>query len=152
MNIEDVASESFLLIFEVSGRILGARASEVREVNKIESITRIPILKKPFIGFTNLHGDVVTLLDIGVMFFNEECKGSFIITVDHSNEHYGILIERVVDVIRPRADIFIRPEMSTVPEVENYTLAYISYKEKAVVPIISLENVIKAASSEVTQL
>jgi len=74
MNIEDVASESFLLIFEVSGRILGARASEVREVNKIESITRIPILKKPFIGFTNLHGDVVTLLDIGVMFFNKSVR------------------------------------------------------------------------------
>ncbi|MCD6503699.1 MAG: chemotaxis protein CheW [Euryarchaeota archaeon] len=151
MIIEEVASESFLLIFEVSGRVLGARASEIREVNKIESITRIPILKKPFIGFTNLHGDVVTLLDIGTMFFNEECKGSFLITVDYSNEHYGIMIERVVDVIRPRTDIFIRPEMSTVPEVEKYTLAYVSYKDHAVVPIISLENVIKAASSEVAQ-
>ena len=151
MTVEDIAGESFLLIFEVSKRILGARASEVREVNRVESITRIPILKKPFIGFTNLHGDVVTLLDLGMMFFNEECKGSLLVTVDYANEHYGVLIERVVDVVRPKPDMFIKPEMSTVPEVENYTLAYISYKNQAVVPIISLENVIKAAS-EVTQL
>jgi purine-binding chemotaxis protein CheW len=55
-----------VVVVEVGGRRLAVPAARVREVAAVSTVTPLPTAPAPVIGLTQLRGQIVPVLDLGV--------------------------------------------------------------------------------------
>jgi purine-binding chemotaxis protein CheW len=92
------------LTFEIDGGLFGARVSDVHDVFAIQSTTPVPLARPDVAGLLNLRGRIVTAIDSRVRLGHPRRQGGYqgamAIGVERDGESYGLIVDRVSEVLR----------------------------------------------------
>jgi purine-binding chemotaxis protein CheW len=92
-----------LATFFVGDALCGMDILKVQEINKLIEMTRVPQAPEYVLGILNLRGEIVTIIDLGKKLglkstdLNEKTRN---VIVDSNEEHIGLLVERISDVVQ----------------------------------------------------
>ncbi|NKE05253.1 MULTISPECIES: chemotaxis protein CheW [Mesobacillus] len=112
---ENVVSDLKVIVFQLNDKEYGVPVSQVKSIEKIMHITRVPHTN-PFVkGVMNLRGVVTPLLDLRVRFGMEEQaynEGTRVIIVSIDDKEVGLIVDGANDVIDiPTSKIEPPPEV-----------------------------------------
>lgn len=101
--LADFGSQEFVTI-HVADQILGVGVKEIQDVFAIQTLTPVPGAKREIAGILNLRGRIVTAIDarvrLGLPPREEGYVGTMAVGVEHNGEAFGILVDRVGEVLR----------------------------------------------------
>lgn len=89
-----------IIIFTLNDKYYGIDTSEVEEITKTISLTKVPNSEDWTEGLINLRGNVVTLVNMNKLLLQEEdsCYNNIII-IGNEEERIGILVKEVMEVV-----------------------------------------------------
>ncbi len=88
--------------FYIGDTLLGVDISNVQEINNNLNLTRVPLAPDYVLGIMNLRGKIVTVVDQSIKLGfepSEMGKKSRIIIVRSNDEHIGLLVDSVTEVV-----------------------------------------------------
>lgn len=101
--LADYGSQEFVTV-HVADQILGVGVKEIQDVFAIQHLTPVPGAKAEIAGILNLRGRIVTAIDarvrLGLEPREEGTHGTMAVGVEYKGEAYGILVDRVGEVLR----------------------------------------------------
>lgn len=112
---ENLVSDLKVIVFQLNDKEYGVPVSQVKSIEKIMHITRVPHTN-PFVkGVMNLRGVVTPLLDLRVRFgIGEQAysEGTRVIIVSVEDKEVGLIVDGANDVIDiPTSKIEPPPEV-----------------------------------------
>jgi len=103
----EVHAESFdlLVVFELADQQYGLFASNVREIIRNRRTTRVPNAEDCILGVINLRGSIIPVFDTRRRLklpevTAEQATQLAVMVVESSGHDAGLLVDRVVDVVR----------------------------------------------------
>jgi purine-binding chemotaxis protein CheW len=87
----------------IGGQLFGLPISRVQDVFMPERLTRVPLAPDHVAGVLNLRGRIVTAIDMRArlgLSKNEDGKPPMAIGVDLRGESYGLLIDKIGEVLK----------------------------------------------------
>src|SRR6202789_1271104 len=87
----------------IGGQLFGLPISRVQDVFMPERVTRVPLASREIAGVLNLRGRIVTVIDMRArlgMPKNDDGKPSMAVGVDLRGESYGLLIDKIGEVLK----------------------------------------------------
>ena len=106
-NITDAKADMELATFFVGGALCGINILNIQEINKHFEITEVPQSSDFVIGILNLRGKIVTIIDLGKKLELSEIKKDKDrrnIIVNSNDEHIGLLVDSISDVVTSDED------------------------------------------------
>ncbi|QDV14897.1 Chemotaxis protein CheW [Rosistilla oblonga] len=103
--------------FYVSDILLGIAIDRVREINRLSEITCVPHAPTHVLGVVNLRGEVVPLLDLGLLLGlakTQVSSDSKNMIVQAEGQLLGLVVDRVSDILTVSQD-----DMSSPPANVN---------------------------------
>lgn len=103
--LADYGTQEFVTIY-VADQILGVGVKEIQDVFAIQHLTPVPGAKREIAGILNLRGRIVTAIDarvkLGLPPRDDDAGfvGTMAVGVEYGGEAYGILVDRVGEVLR----------------------------------------------------
>lgn len=97
-----------LATFLLGDLMLGIDIASIREITRVGEIAPVPDAAKSVRGITNLRGEVVTVLDLRTILEldpGEQTSHSRLIIMRYQDEHVGLLVDQVTDVLTVGSDI-----------------------------------------------
>ena len=110
-KIELTGDEEQLVSFLLGKETFGVKVTQVREIGKVQDITKVPRMPDFIEGVMNLRGQITTVIDLKKRFaIAEDANGrtaqSRIIVAEIGDTQLGIIVDAVEDVMRvPRQSI-----------------------------------------------
>lgn len=101
---EEVVEETQIVTFELGEEMYGTNVEQVREINKLGNITKVPHMPDFISGVMNLRGQITTIINLRDKFkvdedgFDEE-KARIIVAEIEGNQ-LGVVVDSVKDVTR----------------------------------------------------
>lgn len=101
-----------LATFYVGDALCGMDILKIQEINKMTEMTQVPQAPGYVKGILNLRGQIVTIIDLGkklglsAVEVNESSRN---IIVNSDNEHIGLLVSRIGDVVQADLQTVERP-------------------------------------------
>jgi purine-binding chemotaxis protein CheW len=138
------AKEVKVIVFQLQDEEYGIPVHQVRSIEKMQHITRVP-RTAPFVkGVINLRGVVTPIIDLRVRFELEEqayTDSTRIIIVALDQMEVGLIVDAANDVIDiPVSSIEPRPEVVGNVEVEYIT--GVAKVDKRLIILLNLEKVL----------
>lgn len=148
-----------LVVFKVHDEVLAAKITSIREVLKLETITRVPS-SHPFIaGVVNIRGKIIPVMDLGIVLKidSKGLRGDYILlTSAPDNSLVGMIVNEVISIryfsaeeIKP-APKLVESKISeefiegvVLPENIN------NVQEQDVILLVDLEAIINGSVAEV---
>jgi len=96
----DYNNEDQFLTFKVNGQIFGVSVLKVRDVLKPIKVTKVPLAKREILGFMNLRGRIVTVIDVRKRLNQpdaDEEQKQMQIVVEFKDELFSLLVDEVGD-------------------------------------------------------
>ncbi|WP_445488218.1 chemotaxis protein CheW [Niallia sp. 03133] len=141
--VESVSTEVKLIIFELKGKEYAIPVNQVRSIEKIMHITRIPNIA-PFVkGVINLRGVVTPLIDLRKRFDLEEkeyTERTRIIIVALADIELGVIVDAANDVVDVDTTHF-EPSPEVVGGAEIDYISGVVKLEKRLLILVDLEKV-----------
>ena len=108
-QLQSEFENEFLTIY-INDQIFGLPVLLVQDVLQPQNITKIPLAPKEIAGSLNLRGRIVTAVDVRIRLGvdtpqNPEAK-SMSVVVEHEDELYSLIIDRVGDVLKLNKDTY----------------------------------------------
>lgn len=131
--------------FYVGGALCGINILNIQEINKHFDITRVPQAADYVKGILNLRGRIVTIIDLGAKLGLEpvtENKDNRNIIVNSEDEHIGLLVDAIKDVVSARQDA-IEPSPSNIGGVKGKFFQGVLKTEKDLIGILDIGEVLK---------
>jgi purine-binding chemotaxis protein CheW len=101
--LADYGTQEFVTV-HVADQVLGVGVKEIQDVFAIQHLTPVPGSKREIAGILNLRGRIVTAIDarirLGLPPRSEGYVGTMAVGVEYKGEAYGILVDRVGEVLR----------------------------------------------------
>lgn len=101
-NFNDFSSKEFVTV-HVADQILGVEVTEIQDVFALSDLTPVPGARKEIAGVLNLRGRIVTAIDARVRMGlpkRDNYQGAMAVGVEYEGEAFGILVDRVGEVLR----------------------------------------------------
>ena len=102
-------SEIQLVVFDLASEHYGVDISDVREIMRMQNITKVPGAMSYVEGVINLRGKVLPVLDLRKRLglkVAEQTEESRIVVVDIADGEVGVIVDAVTEVLRvPNASI-----------------------------------------------
>lgn len=95
--------------FVIENQLFGIPVLMVQDILKPDRIASVPLAPPEVKGAINLRGRIVTVLDVRVRLGlkkTDSVKDSMGVTVEHQNDLYTLLVDKVGDVIGLKKDLF----------------------------------------------
>ncbi len=139
--------ERLLIEFELAGESYGVEISTVREIIRLQEITRVPGVPDVVEGIINLRGVVVPIVDLrkrrGVT-VTEQGDDSRVIVTEIDQALVGVLVDAVTGVIRMSAGDLQPLSKHAQTEDSDYLEGVAQFDERLVV----LVNIVRALERE----
>ena len=146
----NVLTETQLVVFDLASEYYGVDIGDVREIIRMQSVTRVPGAPEFVEGVINLRGRVVPVVDLRKRLklnVNEQTKESRIVVVDISGRDVGVIVDAVTEVLRiPLSSI--EPPSSMVTNSDSDYLRGIAKLESKLVILLDLNKVLSTIESE----
>jgi len=108
---DDTMKDQYLT-FIIDGEDYGVEIAYVREIIKIQPITRVPEMPNFVEGIINLRGDLIGVLDVRKRFnkpSKEHDDDTCIIVIHYSEFTLGLIVDAVQETTTIREDIMAPP-------------------------------------------
>jgi len=131
--------------FYVGGALCGINILNIQEINKNFEITQIPQAADYIEGILNLRGRIVTIIDLGKKLGLEPAnkdKDNRNIIVNSEEEHIGLLIDSISDVVVAKKDD-IEPAPSNIGSIKGKYFQGVVKTEKQLIGILDIDEVLK---------
>ncbi len=142
-NINDTVrmnQEIQLVVFDLAGEFYGVDIGDVREIIRMQGITRIPGAPRFVEGVINLRGKVVPVLDLRKRLnrqVKDQTKDSRIVVVSFDGKDVGVIVDGVNEVLRiPLASI--EPPSQMITDHESDYLRGIAKLETKLIILLDL--------------
>lgn len=99
-DVAEFNHQSQCVTFRLARNLIGINILDIREIVPCRKITRIAKSPRFVMGLMNLRGQILTVLDIGVLFGLQSRtaqKDSFVIIFKHKD--VGFIVDKIGDVI-----------------------------------------------------
>jgi purine-binding chemotaxis protein CheW len=143
-------TETQLVVFDLAKEYYGVDIGDVREIIRMQAITRVPGAPEFVEGVINLRGRVVPVVDLRKrleLIVGEQTKESRIVVVDINGRDVGVIVDAVTEVLRIPMNL-IEPPSSMVTNADSDYLRGIAKLETKLVILLDLDKVLSAIESE----
>jgi purine-binding chemotaxis protein CheW len=96
-------SETQLVVFDLASECYGVDISSVREIMRMQNITRVPGALSYVEGVINLRGKVLPVLDLRKrlsLTIGAQTKDSRVVVIDIAAGEVGVIVDAVSEVLR----------------------------------------------------
>ena len=131
--------------FYVGKALCGIDILSIQEINKNFEMTSVPQSADYVVGVLNLRGRIVTILDLGKklgLSQIEPGKNNRNIIVRYQDEHIGLLVDSISDVVAAEKD-HIEQAPSNIGGVKGKFFHGVLKTEKSLIGILDIEEVLK---------
>ncbi len=148
--------ETQLVLFKMAGSEFGVEIHQVREINRVGEITKVPKAPDFLEGVMNLRGRIVPVVDLKKRFHLpavEKTSQSRIIIAEVGDQFIGLWVDRVTEVLKvPPSAVAPPPEMILTIAGE-YLAGIVEAKDRLIIllnlpRILRLEEIKALADSE----
>lgn len=143
-------SETLIVIFSLNNELCGVETSQVQEIVKYQTASKVPDMPLYIEGIINLRGKTVVLVDLNRRFglgetaFLDKTK---IIVSSVRDLDIGFIVNDVSEIVR-----FAEDEIDTAPEIIRRTgnehLMSVGKKGDRVISILNLNKIMKEEEIE----
>lgn len=137
-KIELTGDEEQIVSFKLGKEVFGIKVAQVREIGKVEDITRVPKLPEYIEGVMNLRGQITTVIDLKKRFGIAQDRGGFssqsrIIIAEVGDNQIGLIVDAVEDVLRvPRQSIVAPPDTLSSNLDSSFLMSICKLKDKLI--------------------
>ena len=138
--------ERQLVVFDLGGEVYGVDINTVREIIRMQNITRVPNAPEFVEGIINLRGKVIPIVDLRRRFAlaaAEQSKDSRIVVVDIAGEDIGVTVDAVTEVMRIDGGS-VEPTGDIIATVDSYYIEGIANLGEQLIILLDLNKVIGA--------
>lgn len=103
MTTEVRSTEKQMVLFELNEETYGLDIAAIREIIRMQEITRVPRAPAFVEGVINLRGKVVPVISLSTklgLTRSKENKNNRIVVVDISGSTVGVIVDAVTEVVR----------------------------------------------------
>jgi|TARA_Y100000310_G_scaffold143377_1_gene142736 purine-binding chemotaxis protein CheW len=157
-TIEAERTEEQLVVFDLAAEAFGVDIGSVREIIRMQDITRVPGAPGFVEGIINLRGSVIPVIDLRKRFdipVNELHKDNRIVVMDVGGQDMGVVVDAVTEVLRISA-ASVEPPSSVITTADSVYLLGIVKMEGRMVILLDLDKVLsdseKGAITEVAAM
>ncbi len=144
-TVETTSEDLEFSTFYVGGALCGINILNIQEINKHFEITKVPQSSEYIEGILNLRGRIVTIVDLGRKLgldpVNKD-KDNRNIIVNSDDEHIGLLIDSISDVVIAKKDD-IEPAPSNIGGMKGKYFQGVIKTEKQLIGILDIDEVLK---------
>ncbi len=144
-------SETQLVVFDLAAEFYGVDIGDVREIIRMQSITRVPGAPQFVEGVINLRGRVVPVVDLRKRLdlqVNEQTKESRIVVVDISGREVGVIVDGVNEVLRIPLSA-VEPPSSMITNADSDFLRGIARLEDKLIILLDLSKVLSTIDTQI---
>ncbi|WP_226665666.1 chemotaxis protein CheW [Metabacillus litoralis] len=135
-----------VIVFQLKDEEYGIPVEQVRSIEKVQHITRVPKTSSYIKGVINLRGVVTPIIDLRRRFDLEEVENSDstrMIIVSREDIEVGFIVDAANDVIDINQES-IEPAPEVVGSVQAEYIQGVAKLEKRLIVMIDLAQVLKA--------
>lgn len=139
MTLETVNSEieeMQLVVFDLAEETYGVDIGSVREIIRIQEITRVPRTADFVKGVINLRGKVIPVIDLRKRFGfieAEHTKDSRIVVVDIDGSDIGVVVDAVTEVLRINTDSVESSTGVTTTSDSDYLMGIAKLEDRLII-------------------
>jgi purine-binding chemotaxis protein CheW len=139
-----VAEEIQLVVFSLGREEFGVEVTQVREIMRMEEITRMP--KSPHFveGIINLRGQIIAVVELAKRLnleIGERSSETRIIVVEAEDIKVGMIVDSVSEVLRVSADA-VEPSPSLATDVSAAYLQGVVKQDNRLIILLDLTRVL----------
>ena len=141
MTLQTMETEKQLVVFDLADEGYGVDISSVREIIRMQEITKVPKAPDFVEGVINLRGRVIPVVDLRKRFgftVTEWTKDTRIVVVDIGKQDIGVVVDAVTEVLRLAATS-VEPPSSVITTVDSEYLLGIAKLESRLIILLDLE-------------
>lgn len=100
---KNTSGETQLVVFDLASEYYGVDIGDVREIIRMQNVTRVPGTPVYVEGVINLRGKVVPVVDLRKRLglkVRQQTKESRIVVVDIGGKDVGVIVDGVTEVLR----------------------------------------------------
>ncbi len=140
----DNATEMQLVVFDLASEYYGVDIGDVREIIRMQTVTRVPGAPQFVEGIINLRGQVIPVVDLRKrleLTVSEQTNESRIVWVTISGQDVGVMVDAVTEVLRiPLSSI--EPPSAMVSSVDSNYLRGIAKLESRLIILLDMSKVL----------
>ena len=144
-------AERQLVVFEMGGESYAVEIGVVREIIRMQQITRVPSVSSSLEGVINLRGKLIAVVDLrkrlGIE-AAEETRESRIIVIDVEGEDMGAMVDAVTEVIRLPANA-VESQTELVAAADAQYVEGIAKLEERLVVLLDVKRILAAEDASV---
>ena len=128
----------------VGNTLCGIDIKNIQEINKHTEVTPVPQSPSYVQGVLNLRGRIVTIIDLGKklgLSAIEKNKDNRTIIVNSKDEHIGLLVDRISDVMLAESKK-IEPAPANIGGVQGKFFKGVFKTESKLIGILNIEEVL----------
>lgn len=141
------------LTFNIGEDIHGIELAKVTEIIGVQHITYVPDLPEYIVGLINLRGKIVPAIDARLRMGYEKREyddKTCTVIVDYENEHIGLLVDCVEEVLAAEPDEIAAPPKSANKD-KNRFLKQVIHRGGKVVTVVDCEKLFANREDEEEQ-
>ena len=145
--------EQQLVVFDLSTEAYGVDIGAVREIIRLQDITRVPRTPEFVEGVINLRGKVIPVVDLRKRFglpAEDESKENRIVVVDIGAQDIGVVVDAVTEVLRIATES-VEPPASVITTADSEYLLGIAKLDSRLIILLDLEQVLTEADHKALQ-
>lgn len=143
---EQIDDKRQILAWGIGERLFGVDIKYCREVDKNKDIVHVPHARKQIAGIVNLRGDVVTVVDLGILLGHEQkaaTRQNVIIRLRSRTGHIALRADYIHDVVAVAPD-----QLEDIPahlgENEVKFIQAVAMTARGLVVILDPDEILKA--------
>jgi purine-binding chemotaxis protein CheW len=144
-KVEISGDEEQIVSFRLGRETFAVKVTQVREIGKVQDITKIPKMPDYIEGVMNLRGQITTVIDLKKRFGISAGEGrtaqSRIIVAEIGDNQLGIIVDAVEDVMRISRTSISAPPKTLTTGVEAAALTGICKLGDKLVMMLDLERI-----------
>ncbi len=144
MSNENVGTEQQLVVFDLSGESYGISIESVREIIRLQEITKVPRTPEFVEGVINLRGKVIPVVELRKRFgleAKERDQDNRIVNVDIGGHEIGMVVDAVTEVLRISSNQ-VEPPSSVITTADSGYLRGIAKLDDRLIILLDLDQVL----------
>ncbi len=109
-----------LVVFELSGVRYALDIRFIREVGRRTDITHVPGLPHWVLGVMNLHGEIISVVDLAKFLSLDPFPASMLIVTQAGEQRIGLMVHTVEQIQRVPVDQIISPPFKVDTPLAHY--------------------------------
>ena len=150
MAEETISSEQQLVVFDLDNESYGINIESVREIIRLQEITKVPRTPDFVEGIINLRGKVIPVIDLRTRFGlaeQERDEETRIVNVDIAGHEIGMVVDAVTEVLRISRDS-VEPPSSVITTDDSGYLKGIAKLENRLILTLDLDQILSKTEHE----